>query len=170
MTRSATKPVIVSATAHIGLVLSVLALGTEPSFMHVCRSDQQHVVLLAPVTKQKPAVPPRHAPRPAISPSKILGSAARTMKVQYAAGPPRLVALTPPALEAELPLPNGDGLSGAFGPDSVGNGGGAQRLSNSCRAQPSPVEILFKPKPAYSLEGRELHLEGDVLLQVVYGV
>jgi TonB family protein len=90
------------------------------------------------------------------------------MKPQYAAAPTRLVALTPPALEAELPLPNGDALSGAFGPDSLGNGGGGPRLSNSCRAQPDPVEILFKPKPAYSLEGRVLHLEGDVFLQVVF--
>jgi TonB family protein len=31
-----------------------------------------------------------------------------------------------------------------------------------------PVEILFKPKPAYTLEAEELHLEGEVLLNVVF--
>jgi TonB family protein len=31
-----------------------------------------------------------------------------------------------------------------------------------------PVEILFKPKPAYTLEAREMRLEGEVSLQVVF--
>jgi TonB family protein len=30
------------------------------------------------------------------------------------------------------------------------------------------VEILAKPKPAYSLEAQRLHLEGEVLLEVVF--
>jgi len=32
----------------------------------------------------------------------------------------------------------------------------------------TPVEILFKPKPAYTLEAREMRLEGEVSLQVVF--
>jgi len=32
----------------------------------------------------------------------------------------------------------------------------------------TPVEILFKPKPAYSVEAREMRLEGEVSLQVVF--
>jgi hypothetical protein len=44
----------------------------------------------------------------------------------------------------------------------------ASSNSNSYRAQPDPVEILSKPTPAYSPEAQELHLEGDVLLQVVF--
>lgn len=33
----------------------------------------------------------------------------------------------------------------------------------------TPVEILFKPKPAYTEEGRQLRLQGEVLLEVVFG-
>jgi TonB family protein len=170
MSRSTTKHVILSATAHVGLVLFVLALGV-PATVHVSRPYQQ-VVLLAPVTKQKPAALHVRVPRSATSRSAILGSPARTMKVRYAPAaaqtPPQ--SLTPPAIETELPLPSGDGAPGIWGPDSQGNGGGGQGYSNSnsCRAQPDPVEILSKPKPAYSPEAQELHLEGDVLLQVVF--
>ena len=32
----------------------------------------------------------------------------------------------------------------------------------------TPVEILFKPKPVYTAEARELRLEGEVALQVVF--
>jgi TonB family protein len=32
----------------------------------------------------------------------------------------------------------------------------------------TPVEILFKPKPAYTAEAREMRLEGEVSLQVVF--
>ena len=32
----------------------------------------------------------------------------------------------------------------------------------------TPVEILFKPKPAYTVEAREMRLEGEVSLQVVF--
>jgi TonB family protein len=31
-----------------------------------------------------------------------------------------------------------------------------------------PVEILFKPTPAYSQEARRLQVEGEVVLQVVF--
>jgi TonB family protein len=32
----------------------------------------------------------------------------------------------------------------------------------------TPVEILFKPKPAYTVEAREMRLEGEVSLQVIF--
>jgi TonB family protein len=37
------------------------------------------------------------------------------------------------------------------------------------KPQLTPVEITFKPKPAYTNEARELHIEGDVLLEVNFG-
>jgi TonB family protein len=36
-------------------------------------------------------------------------------------------------------------------------------------AEATPVEILFKPKPAYTEEARKLHIEGEVLLDVMFG-
>ena len=38
-------------------------------------------------------------------------------------------------------------------------------------AQPveTPVEITFKPKPAYTAEAREKKIEGEVLLEVIFG-
>jgi TonB family protein len=35
-------------------------------------------------------------------------------------------------------------------------------------AKTTPVEILFKPKPAYSNEAKAKNIEGEVLLQVVF--
>ncbi len=35
-------------------------------------------------------------------------------------------------------------------------------------ARTTPVQILFKPSPVYTDEARQLHLEGDVLLQVTF--
>ena len=35
-------------------------------------------------------------------------------------------------------------------------------------ADTTPVEILFKPKPAYTAEARQLHIEGEVLLDVMF--
>jgi TonB family protein len=32
----------------------------------------------------------------------------------------------------------------------------------------TPVQILFKPKPVYTAEARDLHLEGEVSLQVIF--
>jgi len=55
----------------------------------------------------------------------------------------------------------------------VGNGrdGSSGGKASPATASLSPcdaVEILFKPKPAYTLEAQELHLEGEVLLNVVF--
>ena len=33
----------------------------------------------------------------------------------------------------------------------------------------APVEILYKPKPAYTQEARQIHLEGEVLVRVTFG-
>ena len=32
----------------------------------------------------------------------------------------------------------------------------------------TPVEILFKPRPAYTAEARQLRIEGEVLLDVMF--
>jgi TonB family protein len=94
--------------------------------------------------------------------------------------------LMPPALETPLPLPpslEADATPEA-GPSKGGEGNGgadpppAALPFAPCHApfgdaatsgsQTTPVEILFKPKPAYTLEAQELHLEGEVLLNVVF--
>jgi TonB family protein len=36
------------------------------------------------------------------------------------------------------------------------------------RASVQPVEILYKPRPAYTDEARQLHVEGEVLVQVMF--
>jgi TonB family protein len=33
----------------------------------------------------------------------------------------------------------------------------------------TPVEILYKPKPVYTAEARQLHIEGEVLLDIMFG-
>jgi len=37
------------------------------------------------------------------------------------------------------------------------------------RSSLSPVEVLYKPLPAYTQEARQLHLEGEVLVRVTFG-
>lgn len=44
----------------------------------------------------------------------------------------------------------------------------APRLQETA-ANTFPVEIVFKPKPAYTDEARKLQLEGEVLLEVMFG-
>jgi TonB family protein len=36
------------------------------------------------------------------------------------------------------------------------------------RASVKPVEILYKPRPAYTQEARQLHVEGEVLVEVMF--
>jgi TonB family protein len=81
----------------------------------------------------------------------------------------------------------GDGAAGA-GSGRGGNGGrGAVRSAGfgeydtaptvsrsgapAAPVQPveTPVEITFKPKPAYTAEAREKKIEGEVLLEVIFG-
>jgi TonB family protein len=68
----------------------------------------------------------------------------------------------------------GDGRSNGRG---VQTGGfGAQQIAQAVRPQQfatasatTPVEITFKPNPVYTSEARQLRLEGEVLLEVMFG-
>lgn len=77
----------------------------------------------------------------------------------------------------------GNGGGAAVGNGSGGNGHGSIRTGGfgayetaaavsrtALPAQPAetPVEITFKPKPAYTAEAREKRIEGEVLLEVVF--
>lgn len=44
----------------------------------------------------------------------------------------------------------------------------APRHSRTPEPDATPAEILWKPKPAYTEEARRLHVEGDVVLQVLF--
>ena len=44
----------------------------------------------------------------------------------------------------------------------------AARAHTEEKSNTKPVEILFKPKPAYTEEGRRLKIEGEVLVEVVF--
>jgi len=54
------------------------------------------------------------------------------------------------------------GLRGTVASDGSGRGGG------SAEGAAADVAILYKPNPAYSAEGREHKIQGDVLLEVVF--
>jgi TonB family protein len=63
---------------------------------------------------------------------------------------------------------NNDAIrSTAFGDATITPPPSAKKAEN-VGAGFTPVEILFKPKPAYSVEAREMRLEGEVSLQVVF--
>ncbi len=65
---------------------------------------------------------------------------------------------------------HGSGVrTGSFGESAPATAG--QPAPRSKPAEPvfTPVEILFKPKPAYTEEARNLKLEGQVSLEVVFG-
>jgi len=70
---------------------------------------------------------------------------------------------------------NGDGRSNGRG--SVATGGFGQQEVSQAMAKPkqdsgpptNPVEITFKPNPIYTDEARNLKLEGEVLLEVMFG-
>lgn len=75
----------------------------------------------------------------------------------------------------------GDGMAGAGSGDrnprgAVNTGGfgdattaqaATKRVARGADA--TPVEILYKPKPTYTEEARKLHIEGEVLLDVMFG-
>src|SRR5579864_2391571 len=72
---------------------------------------------------------------------------------------------------------NGDGRSngrgnavatGAFGQQELSHGTGRSQLADSGPPTNS-VEITFKPNPTYTDEARALKLEGEVLLEVMFG-
>ena len=56
---------------------------------------------------------------------------------------------------------------GVFADDRATNGPHVQKTSDATPHQEGPV-ILFKPKPEYTAEGRQLKIQGDVLLQVIF--
>jgi TonB family protein len=64
---------------------------------------------------------------------------------------------------------NGAGIStGGFGSEQVVHGGPKIAQADSGPAT-TPVEIIFKPQPVYTDEARNLKLEGEVLLEVMFG-
>src|ERR1700733_11496409 len=64
---------------------------------------------------------------------------------------------------------NGAGIStGGFGSEQVVHGGPKIAQANSGPTT-TPVEITFKPNPIYTDEARSLKLEGEVLLEVMFG-
>ena len=63
---------------------------------------------------------------------------------------------------------NGQGVQTAgFSAQQVATNPGHRTMETA--AANFPVEILFKPKPVYTDEARKLNLEGEVLLEVMFG-
>jgi TonB family protein len=58
--------------------------------------------------------------------------------------------------------------TGSFGTQELAQGGVKQRLVES-GPPTTPVEIISKPNPVYTQEARQLKLEGEVLLAVMFG-
>jgi TonB family protein len=73
---------------------------------------------------------------------------------------------------------NGDGrssgrgnagiVSAGFGAQEISHGGGIKTAQLDQGPPTTPVEITFKPNPAYTEEARQLKLEGEVLLEVSF--
>ncbi|MGD0567553.1 MAG: energy transducer TonB [Candidatus Sulfotelmatobacter sp.] len=64
---------------------------------------------------------------------------------------------------------SGAGIStGGFGAEQVVHGG-PKIAQNNAGPATTPVEITFKPQPVYTDEARGLKLEGEVLLEVMFG-
>ncbi len=80
----------------------------------------------------------------------------------------------------------GSGIAVPANSDGRGNGGGAVTTGEfsvqavaqfgakplhpmDARPATTPVEIVSKPNPTYTTEARQLHLEGEVLLEVMFG-
>jgi TonB family protein len=63
---------------------------------------------------------------------------------------------------------NGGSIStGGFGAEQVVHGG--PKLAQNDGPATTPVEITYKPQPVYTDEARGLKLEGEVLLEVMFG-
>ncbi|MGA8213821.1 MAG: TonB family protein [Candidatus Sulfotelmatobacter sp.] len=63
---------------------------------------------------------------------------------------------------------NGTGIStGGFGSEQVVHG--EPKIAQADGPATTPVEITFKPNPLYTDEARSLKLEGEVLLEVMFG-
>lgn len=72
---------------------------------------------------------------------------------------------------------NGDGrgngggavTTGGFGAQAVAQLGAKPLHPMEAASATTPVEIVSKPNPIYTTEARQLHLEGEVLLEVMFG-
>jgi TonB family protein len=63
---------------------------------------------------------------------------------------------------------NGQGVQAAgFASEQIANS--PKHSFNDTAALTTQVEILYKPKPVYTDEARKLNIEGEVLLEVVFG-
>ena len=63
---------------------------------------------------------------------------------------------------------NGGGVvEGGFG-EMVARGGGSTPRQIEKKPNLQPVEIVYKPRPAYTDEARRMHVQGEVLLEVVF--
>lgn len=69
-------------------------------------------------------------------------------------------------------VPGGTGVHGTVRTGGFGDGTAAQRPTQIAQVQAAPtttpVEILYKPKPVYTAEARNMGLEGQVVLEVVF--
>ncbi len=72
---------------------------------------------------------------------------------------------------AASPTPHGRSVGGVmpsgFG-EVIAPSGAMSPERAQRKAQLQPVEIVYKPRPAYTPEARQLRLEGEVLLEVVF--
>jgi len=57
---------------------------------------------------------------------------------------------------------------GGFGDADVVKNTGPRSSSSEAAVKTVPAEITFKPRPAYTEEGRQLKIEGEVLIDVVF--
>jgi len=63
----------------------------------------------------------------------------------------------------------GDVQTGGFGTQSVAQATGMKSQQLDSGPPTTPVQITFKPNPSYTEEARNLKLEGEVLLEVMFG-
>ncbi|MBV9147166.1 MAG: TonB family protein [Acidobacteria bacterium] len=64
---------------------------------------------------------------------------------------------------------NAKSMVAAISTGAFGDASSAELSSKHARAvEVTPVEILYKPKPAYTAEARQLHIQGEVLLDVMF--
>jgi TonB family protein len=66
---------------------------------------------------------------------------------------------------------NGDHARGPVTSAGFGNmiGSAGPKARTETKPETTPVEILYKPKPVYTTEARQLKIQGEVLVQVMFG-
>jgi TonB family protein len=97
---------------------------------------------------------------------------APTLEIADIPPPVRRVVVATGAFDAAIPSNRASAhteiTTGTFGNASIASAG--TRLSqNAPRAIFSAAEILVKPRPGYTDEARRLRIEGEVLLEVLFG-